>query len=123
MKILLFTLTLIASFTASASADDVNCNTAAQQLVTHFAKDFKKVFNKEIPANEMSPFFLKMCEAGKTDANKQFREGNYNVTSAAMGNDFQSAMMLGKVDENMKPMIKQYASVAYMYGYVNWFVN
>ena len=106
-----------------ANANDVKCDLAADKLVAHFAKDFKKAFNKDSKAKEMKPFFVKMCEAGKVDANKKFKAGKYNITSAAMGVDYISSMKMSGVNENYKPMISQYASVSYMYGYVNWFVN
>lgn len=125
-KVNLFILSgvmLSMSAMCQASADDVKCDIAADQLVTHFDKDFKKVFTKESKAKEMRPFFYEMCEAGKVDANTQFRSGKYNITSAAMGVDLQSAMKMREVDDNYKPIVTQYASVAYMYGYVNWFVN
>lgn len=123
MKRLTFLLPLVFSSAAFASADDVNCNFASQQLNEHFNKDFKKVFNSEPPFKSSQSFFKEMCEAGKIDANTQFRAGKYNITSASMSVDLQASMKMGNMNDNYKPMAKQYASVAYMYGYVNWFVN
>ncbi|MEG0867689.1 MAG: hypothetical protein RSG77_11610 [Hafnia sp.] len=123
MKRLLFSLPILFSPAAFSSADDVNCSQTSQQLNGHFVKDFKKVFNADTPFKTMEPFFKEMCEAGKVDANNQFRAGKYNITSASMGVDLQASMKMGNVNDNYKPMVKQYASVAYMYGYVNWFVN
>ncbi|HAW0896331.1 TPA: hypothetical protein JLK53_004048 [Escherichia coli] len=106
-----------------ASADDVKCDVATQQLVQHYIKDFKKIFNKEISDTpKMHQHLQSLCEKGKADANEEFKKGKYNIMSAAMAVDFKSSMDQ-TVPDNYKPIIKQYESVAYMYGYVNWFVN
>ena len=121
----LFLVALSMATTAHASADDVKCDNAASMLIAHFDKDFRKVFNSDykdkLKDYDLNAYFYQMCEKGKATANTHFRSGKYDISSTAMSIKLQ--LSRSEIDENYMPMFTQYSAVAFMYGYVNWFVN